>query len=343
MAQTVLVTGATGFIAKHIVLQLLNTGYHVVGSVRSAARDAELRAAISPHLDDPSDLDQRLKTVELDLNSDAGWGSAMHGIDILMHTASPFPMDQPKDEQDLIRPAVEGTRRALKAADTAGIKRVVLTSSTVSVASAPLPERGYFMEDDWSDLTYRSTVSYTKSKTLAEQAAWDFVKSQAPEMELTTINPGLVLGTPLDANYGTSIKIIERLMNGIDPMIPNFGFAVVDVKDVAAMHVKALNTPASIGQRLLCVSDSAWFKDIADILAAEYPDRKIATLVAPDILMRVLGLFDKAIKSILPQLGDCPPVSNQKAQDILGMDFIPVEQAVKDSAAFLVSHGLVKS
>lgn len=343
MAQTVFVTGATGFIAKHIVLKLLNTGYHVVGSVRAMDRDAELRAAISPNLDDPSDLDQRLRTVELDLNADTGWDNAMHGVDVLMHTASPFPMGQPKDEQDLIRPAVEGTLRALKAAQRAGINRVVLTSSTVSVASAPLPERGYFSEDDWSDFTYRSTVSYTKSKTLAEQAAWDFVDAHAPDMELTAINPGLVLGTPLDANYGTSIKIIERLMNGTDPMLPNFGFAVVDVKDVAAMHVKALNTPASIGERVLSVSGSLWFKDIAGTLSTEYPNRKIATRVAPDMLMHVLGIFDMAIKSILPQLGDCPPVSNQKAQDMFGMDFVPADQAIKDSAAFLVAQGLLKS
>ncbi|MEM9584476.1 MAG: aldehyde reductase [Pseudomonadota bacterium] len=342
MSQTVFVTGATGYIAKHLVLQLLNAGFNVIGSTRSAERDAELRAAVSPHLEAADGLETRLRTVTLDLTRDEGWTEALSGADVLMHTASPFPLSQPKDENDLITPAVQGTLRALKAADASGIKRVILTSSTVAVASGPTPARGHYTEDDWSDLTHPMTNAYAKSKTMAERAAWDFIAADAPHMQLTTINPGLVLGAPLDENFGTSIQLIERLMKGRDPMVPNFGFAAVDVKDVAAMHISALKAPEAAGERILAVAGSLWFKDIAETLAAAYPDRKIPTRTAPSFLMRALGLFDPAVRSILPQLGQCPKISNEKAKTLLGMEFRSMDDAIRSSAAFLMSKKLLR-
>lgn len=255
MQKTVLVTGASGFIAKHIVLQLLNAGHMVVGSLRDTSRDGELREAVTPHLTDATNLDKRLRTVALDLNRDDGWAEAMEGVDVLMHTASPFPMVQPKDENEVIRPAVDGALRALKAAHKAGIKRVIFTSSTVAVTNANLPAgKTRYDEDDWSDIDSAGSSPYLKSKTIAERAAWDFVKTEAPEMALTVINPGFVLGAPLDKNYGTSIKVIERALNGTDPMVPHFGFSTVDVRDVAEAHLRAMDDPSTIGKRHICVS-----------------------------------------------------------------------------------------
>jgi dihydroflavonol-4-reductase len=224
MPETILVTGASGYIAKHIVVKLLNAGYHVRGSVRSVARGAEVTQAVTPMLDDASELDARLTFVALDLSSDTGWDAALDGVDALMHTASPFPLEQPKNEDDTIRPAVDGTLRALNAAKTAGINRVVMTSSTVSIMMVkPGDPKTQFDETDWSVLEGPTATPYAKSKTLAERAAWDFVANEAPEMQLTAINPSFVMGAPLDENFGTSIQVVERLMKGKDPKLPAVG------------------------------------------------------------------------------------------------------------------------
>ena len=256
-SKTVLVTGASGFIAKHIVLELLNADYRVVGSLRTEPRRDEVRDAVRPHLASAADLDQRLRFVTLDLGKDDGWLDAMSGVDVLMHTASPLPMAQPRDENELVRPAVDGTLRALRAAHAAGIRRVVLTSSSAAVTNvAGNVDTKKFDESDWSDPSGPGITPYTKSKTLAERAAWDFVESQAPGMELTTINPCLVLGTPLDDHYGTSLRIVERLLRGRDPMLPKVGIGVVDVVDVARMHVRAITAPGTAGQRIIAPPSS---------------------------------------------------------------------------------------
>ena len=246
---TVLVTGATGFIAKHVVLELLNAGHRVVGSLRTESRRDEVRDAVRPHLSSADDLDQRLRFVTLDLNDDGGWAEAMSGVDVLMHTASPLPMKQPRDENELVRPAVEGTLRALRAAHAAGIRRVVLTSSTAAVTHRPPGlEKDKFDESDWSDPSWTGMSPYTKSKTLAERAAWDFVENEAPDMQLTAINPCLVLGRPLDDHYGTSLRVVERLLRGKDPLLPKVGMGIVDVTDVARMHVRALTADGRAGE-----------------------------------------------------------------------------------------------
>ncbi|MDB4254924.1 NAD-dependent epimerase/dehydratase family protein [bacterium] len=252
MTKTVLLTGASGYIAKHIALQLLEAGYHVRGTVRDLGRGAEVTEAVRPQLSDDSDLAVRLTFVILDLTEDAGWTDAMNGVDVLMHTASPFPLDQPKHEDDLIRPAVDGAMRALRAAHAAGITRVVLTSSTAAISGSALPAGDTsFDETNWTDPTDPDVAAYARSKTLAEQAAWDFVRNDAPDMNLTTINPGFVLGAPLDQHFGSSIQVIERLLRGKDPMLPDIGFATVDVLDVAEMHVMVIEKPETFGQLLL--------------------------------------------------------------------------------------------
>lgn len=336
MPRTVFVTGATGYIAKHIVLKLLNAGYHVVGSARSIDRHQEIVDAVTPYLDDTDNLDLRLKTVALDLASNDGWDSAMQVADVLMHTASPFPMVQPKDENKVIKPAVDGALRALKAAQAAGIKRVIMTSSVVAVSGGiERDEIQPFSEADWSNLNAPGTTPYTKSKTLAEKAAWDFQLKNAPDMELTVINPGFVVGPPLDKNFGTSIQVIERLMKGSDPMVPNFGFNTVDVRDIADMHVNAIDNAESVGKRFIGVAKFVWFMDLAQTLAAQFPNRKIATRQAPNILMRILSIFDKSIRQILPTLGKSQLMDNTQSKAILGIEYRDVLESTRETGQFL--------
>ena len=338
---TVLVTGASGFIAKHIVLELLNAGYRVVGSLRTEPRRDEVRDAVRPHLASVADLDQRLRFVTLDLGKDDGWLDAMSGVDVLMHTASPLPMAQPRDENELVRPAVDGTLRALRAAHAAGIRRVVLTSSSAAVTNvAGNVDTKKFDESDWSDPSGPGITPYTKSKTLAERAAWDFVESQAPGMELTTINPCLVLGTPLDDHYGTSLRIVERLLRGRDPMLPKVGIGVVDVVDVARMHVRAITAPGTAGQRIISAAEFMWLAEIAELLKAAYPQKRIPMRTAPDILIRLLGLFDRSIRSIVPLLGRRQELDNARARTLLDMDFIPAAESARATARYIMERGL---
>lgn len=214
----------------------------------------------------------------LDLTQDAGWAEALSGADVLVHTASPFPMTQPKEEAALIRPAVDGARRALRGAQAAGIDRVVLTSSAVAVMNTELASgKPAYDEADWTDTAHPGVTAYEKSKTLAEQAAWDFVNEDAPGIALTVINPVRVLGAPLDLNYGTSVQVVERILKAQDPMLPRIGFPIVDVTDVAEMHLRAVERPETAGKRYIAAEEFLWFRDIAEAIKAEYPGRKVVT------------------------------------------------------------------
>ena len=341
--QTVLVTGASGFIAKQVALELLNAGYHVVGSLRSDSRRNEVRDAVRPHLATDDDLDRRLRFVLLDLERDEGWSEAMSGVDVLMHTASPVPMKQPRDENDLIRPAVEGTLRALRAAHAAGIRRVVLTSSSAAVTNvARPPGTSRFDETDWSDPSWSGISPYSKSKTLAERAAWDFVESTAPEMEVTAINPCLVLGRPLDDLYGSSLRIVERLLRGRDPVVPNVGISVVDVTDVARMHVRAITAPGAAGKRILGAAEFMWIAEMAGTLKAAYPQRSIPVRVGPDFMARLWGVFDRQIRSITPLLGRRYELDSARARSLLDIDFIPARESLCAAAAYIMERGLAE-
>ena len=343
--KTVLVTGASGYIGKHITLQLLNQGYEVRASVRSLAKSAEVRDAVRPHLLDSSNLDSRLTFVELDLEKDSGWDAALQGIDVLMHTASPFPLAAPKDENELIRPAVEGTLRALKAAKSSGVKRVILTSSVAAIYGRELPAgAAEYDETMWTDVTHPvGSGAYTKSKTLAEKAAWDYIKSDAPEIALTVINPVLVLGAPLDKNFGSSISLVERILKGSDPMLPDLEFAIVDVRDVAKMHVDAIKIKATIGERILASSETMSFVGIAKYLKSIYPKSKVKTAQAPTALIKLLARVDGSIKGILPQLGKPMRIGNAKAKHLININFIPVEVTLRESAEYLIKNGYVST
>jgi dihydroflavonol-4-reductase len=341
----VLLTGSSGYIGKHITLGLLNAGFDVRASVRSAGKKTEVRDAMLAHLPTGFDLDAKLSFIELDLESDNGWDSALEDIDALVHSASPFPIASPKDENELIRPAVEGTLRALRAAHNAGVKRVVLTSSVAAIYGGDLPAgKTEFDETMWSDVNHPvGRVAYTKSKTLAERAAWDYIAAEAPELELTTINPVLVAGAPLDKHFGASVSVVERILNAKDPLLPDLSFSIVDVRDVAAMHVCAISTDAAKGERFIASAGSRTFVQIAKTLKTAFPNRKITTAQAPSFVIRFLALFDGEIKAVLPTLGKHIGVNSSKASSVLGIDFIPVEKSLVDTAEYLIENGFVKA
>jgi dihydroflavonol-4-reductase len=333
MTKSVLLTGVSGFIAKHCALAFLKAGYSVRGTVRKLDRSSEVRAALSPHLT-PLEL-SRLSFMQADLERDIGWPEAMAGMDAVIHTASPFPIAQPRNADELIRPAVEGTRRVLNAAAAAGVQRVVLTSSTVAIID--LTQNRVQDESDWCNTDAPGVTAYARSKTLAEQAAWALAEEKG--LRLTTINPGLVLGAPLDGAYGSSVRLVRRLLSGKDPMQPNLGFPIVDVRDVATMHLRALERPDSVGNRIIASAGSLSMVQMGRILARAYPDRRIATRLAPTLLLRLLGLFDAEVRSILPALGHMGRVSNVRAISALGMSFTPPEEALLATAAFVVAEG----
>ncbi|MDA4847580.1 SDR family oxidoreductase [Hoeflea poritis] len=339
--KTIFVTGASGFIAEHIILKALEAGHYVRGSVRDRKKIETVRNALSTHLSDPKSALERLDFVELDLSNDNGWDEAMNGVDALIHPASPFPFVQPKDPNEVIGPAVEGALRALRAAKAGGVRRVVLTSSGYAMIEKDLePGKTEYDEDDWSDPNNPVSTPYSRSKTLAEKAAWDYVAETAPAIDLTVINPGLVLGPPLDKELSTSIKVIKRLLDGRDPALPHFGFPVVDVRDVAEAHLRALDTPETIGKRIIVAEDFMWFVDMATAIKAAFPDRKIVTRVAPNWLIRILALFDAEIRPIAPVLGVRRMASNRRAKKLLGLDFIEARESAVESARFLITNGI---
>ena len=339
MVRTVFVTGATGFIAKHIILQLLDNGHRVVGSVRNPTREGELKDALGPALADKASL-ENLSLVTLDLTQDEGWAQAMAGCDVLLHTASPFPAVEPKRHDDLIRPAVDGTLRALRAARDADIARVVLTASVATIMDCDLRDgQTAHDETNWTDIEAANTT-YTKSKTLAEKAAWDFAAGEGAGIALTTIHPSVVVGPPLDRHYGTSVGIIERLLCGRDPMMAKLGFSYCDVRDVARAHVLAIDNPRAVGERIIVSSGFLWTIEVARHLKQKYPDRRIATRLAPDLMIRALGLIDPSIRLIGPMLGVRKDMSNEKMRSLLGIEPVPAMDAIDAAAEYLVANGL---
>ena len=308
-------------------------------SVRSLDKSQEVIDALKDHVKDVKLLNSNLSFVKLSLDEDAGWSEAMKDIDVLIHSASPFPLVIPADEEKLIRPAVDGTIRALKAAKDAGIKRVILTSSNAAVFARDLPKGATeFDETMWTDINHPiGRAAYRRSKTLAELAAWDFVKNQAPEIALTVINPTLVIGKPLDKNFGSSMAIIDQLIQGTKRMVPDLRVGIVDVKDVAKMHVDSIKIDETRGERILATSETRSLVQIAKIIKANNPNLKIITRRAPTFLLRLIALFDKKQRPGLLLVGRPNLISNAKAKRLFNMSFISPETSVIETAQFLIS------
>lgn len=339
--QRVLVTGGTGFLAGHCILALLAGGYDVRATLRSAGREAELRALLAA-----AGLAEqaRLQVVVADLSADAGWCEAAVSCDYVLHVASPLPAAAPKDEGELIRPAVDGTLRVLRAAHAAGAKRVVLTSSFAAIGYGHEPGRDYD-ERDWTDVGAPGLAAYPKSKTLAERAAWEFVDGEGAGLELAVVNPVGIFGPLLGPDLSPSLLLIRSMLDGRLKALPRLMFGVVDVRDVADLHLRAMTDPAASGERFLAVADDFMsMRDIAQALKDGLGSDagKVSTLVLPDWVVRFVARFSAAARqAATPELGRSKNASAAKAQSMLGWQPRAPAAALVASGESLVRMRLV--
>jgi len=339
---TVLVTGGSGFIGSHCVLQLLAAGHRVRTTVRNLSREAGVRALLKQGGVETGD---RLAFAAADLEKDAGWTEAVGGCDYVLHVASPFPPTLPTHEDELIVPAREGALRVLRASRDAGVKRVVLTSSFAAIGYGQPPQDTPFDETSWTDPAASDVQPYVKSKTLAERAAWAFIGREGGSLELSVINPVGVFGPVLGPDFSTSILLIRRLMDGAMPGCPNMTFGVVDVRDVADLHLRAMTEPAAAGERFLAASgDFMSIVQMARVLKARLGPaaRRVPTIQLPNWLVRLAALRDPAIRQILPELGKRKNASNLKARRMLGWAPRSSDDAITATAESLLKLGLLK-
>jgi len=336
----VLVTGGSGFIAVHCILQLLNAGYKVRTTVRSLTRKAEILAMLKEGGAGPVN---RLSFIEADLAADTNWPQALAGCTYVLHVASPTPLKVYKNEDEMIIPAREGVLRVLRAACNAGVKRVVLTSSLGAIAFGHPPQTAPFNETDWTNLN-GEVPAYQKSKTMAEQAAWHFIANEGNGLELSVVNPVAVLGPVFGADYSHSIHIIQRLMKDKAPGSPKINCGFVDVRDVADLHLRAMTDPAASGERFLATAgESIWLVDIARILKRRMGDSAahIKVKELPNWLLHVAALWDPAAKVVVPMLGQVMNSTSKKAIRTLGWSPRSAEEAIVATAESLVRLGLV--
>lgn len=339
--ELVLVTGGSGFIAGHCILRLLEAGYRVRSTLRSMNRVPDARSMLKTGGADQAEVSY----VAAELMSDSGWKEAMVGCAFVLHIASPFPPASPKNEDELIVPAREGALRALRAARDAGVKRVVLTSSFAAIGYGHGSEDRLYTEEDWTDPNGPGLGAYTKSKTLAERAAWDFIAAEGGSLELSVVNPVGVLGPVLGPDYSTSIHLVRRLMDGSVPGVPRLSFGIVDARDVADLHVRAMTNPAAKGQRFLAAAgDSISMPEIAKVIKDRLGEaaRRVPGAVLPDFMVRLAGLFDPSIRLIVPDLGKAKRMSAEKARRLLGWKPRSNEEAVVATAESLVRLGLLR-
>jgi len=337
---TVLVTGGSGFIGSHCILQLLAAGYQVRTTVRSLKREGDVRAMLKEGGAEPGD---RLSFIAADLESDAGWREAVAGCEYVLHVASPIPPNVPKHEDELIIPARDGALRVLRAARDARVKRVVLTSSFGAIGYGHKPQRAPFDETTWSNLD-ADVPAYQKSKTLAERAAWDFVTHEGG-LELSVVNPVGVFGPVLGPDYSPSIQLVQRLMDGSLRGCPKLSFSFVDVRDVADLHLRAMTHPAAKGERFLAVTgDSMSMLDIAKVLKSRLgaSAKRVPTRELPNWLVRIAAIRDPGVRLILPQLGKITNATSAKARSILGWTPRSNEESIVDTAESLLRLGLLK-
>ncbi len=334
--ESVLVTGGSGFIGSHCILDLLRAGYRVRTTVRSPEREATVRELLGAESADA------LSFVTADLMADAGWKDAVSGCDFVLHVASPFPLGAPKHEDDLIVPAREGALRVLAAARDAQVRRVVMTSSFAAIGYGVAPRDVPFTEEDWSNPDGNDISAYAKSKTLAERAAWDFVAGEGSGLELAVVNPVGVFGPVLGPDFSTSIQLVKRLLEGSIPGLPRVAYGIVDVRDVADLHRRAMTEPGAAGERFLAVAGE--FMSVPEIAAVlrermGADAKKVPTRVLPDWVVRLVSRFDSSVKQIVPELGKVKQASNEKAKRVLAWSPRPNEEAIVASGESLIRLG----
>ncbi|WP_142687410.1 SDR family oxidoreductase [Chitinophaga polysaccharea] len=340
-SKMVLVTGGSGFIAVHCILQLLNAGFLVRATVRSLKRESEVRDMLRQGGVEAGD---RLSFIAAELGADTNWKEAASGCTYVLHVASPTPLNEYKHEDEMIIPAREGVLRVLRASRDAGVKRVVLTSAIGAVVCGHKPQTNPFTEKDWTVIGDK-VPAYQKSKTLAERAAWDFIGKEGGGLELSVVNPVGVLGPVLGTDYSHSIYFIQRLLEGKISGCPKINSSYVDVRDVADLHLRAMLDPAAGGQRFIATAgESIWLVELAKILkenVQEFADR-IPVKEVPNIVMRIAGLKDPKIKAILPLLGIVLNTSNEKAVRLLGWSPRSTGEAILATAESLIRLKIIK-
>ena len=333
--QTVLVTGGSGFLGGWCVIKALEGGYDVRTTIRDLAKEPEVRARVEPHVG----AGDKLTFFAADLTSDEGWEQAVSDCDYVLHVASPFPASQPKDPDELVVPAREGTLRVLSAALDAGAKRVVVTSSVAALRQPADPPDGPIDETSWTDL-HKDLTPYTRSKTVAEMAAWELVRERAEEVRLAAVNPGAILGPVLADDLSYSLEVIQRMLKGM-PGVPKLGFSFVDVRDVADLELLAMTSPEAGGERFIAADRWLWMAEVAEILRDRLGDRaaKAPTRTVPNFMVRAMAMVDGGLKTIVGDLGERNEVSSEKARSKLGWSPMPIEDCIADTAEALIEHG----
>lgn len=336
----ILVTGGSGYIAGFAIRQLLAAGWTVRTTIRNLSREQEVRSTLGGDAADPA----RLTFTAADLSHDAGWADAVNGVDYVLHIASPLPANNPKDDQELIVPAREGTLRVLRAARDAHVKRVVVTSSTAAVCYGQGSREKPYTEAEWSDpANLRDTSAYERSKIYAERAAWDFMQKEGGALEMVVINPGAVIGPVLGKDFSPSIEIVRKLMDGSVPGCPRLGWPLVDARDIADLHVRAMTHPAAAGQRFLGAGEFLWMADIAKILRERIPSHaaRVPKRNLPNWLVRLTAMFDSTLRSRLFELNKLRRVDAAKAKRVLDWPQRPLADSIADCAQSLIAHNLV--
>ena len=337
MADRVLVTGISGFLGGHVALQLLQAGYVVRGSVRSPGKADKVRDTLAKAGADVS----KLEFVALDLLKDDGWAEAMEGVRFLQHTASPFTLDMPKDPEELIRPAVDGTRRAIAAALAARVERVVLTSSIAAIQYGHASYDRRLTEADWTNLASPQTGAYPRSKTLAEEEAWRLMDAAGRHNDLAVINPAAIFGPLLDEDPGTSAGVIRLLLGGRLPAVPRLTLSAVDVRDVAALQVDAMTNPAAGGQRCIASEGAYSMRELGDLLRPAFADRRIPRAEIPNWLIEFAALFSRAVRDNKHEMGATKRVDGRRGVQRLGRPLVTTQDSITATGQSLVAHQLI--
>ena len=340
-ADLVLVTGASGYVAGHCMLRLLQAGYRVRGTLRSLRRAGEVRQWLTKARGGIDAVDA-LSFVEAELTNPNDWDAPMEGVRYVLHVASPIPSSMPKNPDDLIVPAREGTLNIMRAASRASVQRVVQTSSSAAICYGhDDPNSHLFTEADWTDPDHKDNVPYTRSKTIAERAAWAELPRLPRPLEWVAINPGLVLGPVLDKDASASVLIIAKLLKGELPGVPRLGYGVVDVRDLADLEVRAMTAPQAAGQRYAGSGPFISMSEIANVLKQRLGDtaKQVPTRKLPDWVVRLVGLFDNEVRGQVFELGKVRRLSSAKAEKNLGWSARPSEDTIVDTATSLEAVG----